>query len=440
MKLPQRYRLGQFGAELAIVVTSISGTIVTGNTEQLSAVARNLDGTTTDVTATATWLSSSPAHVSVNATGLITGVAAGPANITATLGPTIGEATITDIAPAPVVTSITPNSGVSAGGTVITDLHGTNFSPGLLFEVTIGGVSVLDLVWVSSTKITCETPAHALGVVDVVVTNGDGQDSGASGNGLFTYSNFNPAALNATSWVQGSFTGLPWVGIASAGTSGLFEEVLLADDGGTTPTAAPLVNGLAPAHYLGSSNAPGGNRTAMVAIAGGAQQPLTTIINVGQYSVMGLIDVTAAFSPGGNPYNDPQIIQAYVSWGIAYVIDGGGVLARLVMWHHTVAGWVEIVSDAFTIGSPHFFCARYDGVNGQIDIDSVSGTPEPIDIVNIFAGSVVTTMYPSPANFGQSAGASAVNILERMTLKDLVSDATRDNFKNYLSARWNVPL
>ncbi len=86
---------------------------------------------------------------------------------------------------APVVSAVTPNTGLAIGGTVITDLAGTGFQVGA--TVTFGGVAATVVVRVSAIKITCITPAHAAGAVDIVVTNPDTQNSGASGAGLYTY-------------------------------------------------------------------------------------------------------------------------------------------------------------------------------------------------------------------------------------------------------------
>jgi phospholipase C len=71
----------------------------------------------------------------------------------------------------PSVTSISPKSGTSKGGTVVT-ISGTNFQSGA--TVTIGG-SPLTKVTVHSTSIQGTTPAHVAGSSDVIVTNPDGQ-------------------------------------------------------------------------------------------------------------------------------------------------------------------------------------------------------------------------------------------------------------------------
>ena len=67
----------------AIVVTPNPATIPVGQTAQLSALGVYDDGSTKDVTSTVTWASSNEASVTVAASGVATGVAAGDATITA---------------------------------------------------------------------------------------------------------------------------------------------------------------------------------------------------------------------------------------------------------------------------------------------------------------------------------------------------------------------
>lgn len=82
-------------------------------------------------------------------------------------------------APAPTVTSVSPNSGTTAGGTSVT-ITGANFvaTP----AVTFGGAAATSEVLVNATTLTATVPAHAAGVVNVVVTNPDAQ-SGTLTNG-----------------------------------------------------------------------------------------------------------------------------------------------------------------------------------------------------------------------------------------------------------------
>lgn len=72
----------------------------------------------------------------------------------------------------PTVDAIDPSTGSTAGGTAVT-ITGTGFVDGA--TVTIGGQAATSVVVVDPTEITCDTPAHAAGTVDVVVTNSDTQ-------------------------------------------------------------------------------------------------------------------------------------------------------------------------------------------------------------------------------------------------------------------------
>ena len=87
---------------------------------------------------------------------------------------------ITSSAP-PTVTSISPASGSTAGGTSIT-ITGTNFTGAT--AVTIGGTSATNITVVSSTSITATTPAGSAGTASVLVTAPGGTNAA---NTLFTY-------------------------------------------------------------------------------------------------------------------------------------------------------------------------------------------------------------------------------------------------------------
>ena len=66
------------------------------------------------------------------------------------------------------VTGISPSSGPTAGGTTAV-VFGANFDPDA--TVTIGGVAAAITPPIGASSITATTPAHAAGLVDVVVTN-----------------------------------------------------------------------------------------------------------------------------------------------------------------------------------------------------------------------------------------------------------------------------
>jgi hypothetical protein len=66
------------------------------------------------------------------------------------------------------ISSVVPATGTPAGGTNIT-INGNGFASGA--TVTIGGSAATNVVVVNGTTITAKTPAHAAGLVNVVVTN-----------------------------------------------------------------------------------------------------------------------------------------------------------------------------------------------------------------------------------------------------------------------------
>ena len=95
----------------------------------------------------------------------------------------------------PTVSSISPTSGLLAGGTTIT-IAGSNFTSGA--TVQIGTKPATSIVVVSPTQITAETPAgNNIGSFDVVVFNNDGK-SGTRTNG-FTYTNQQAVAPTVSS-------------------------------------------------------------------------------------------------------------------------------------------------------------------------------------------------------------------------------------------------
>ena len=84
-------------------------------------------------------------------------------------------------AAAPTVTSITPTTGSTVGGTSVT-ITGTGFSSGATVSI---GSSCSSITVVSATSITCTTGSSTAGAKNVVVTNSDTQ-SGTLTSG-FTY-------------------------------------------------------------------------------------------------------------------------------------------------------------------------------------------------------------------------------------------------------------
>jgi len=98
--------------------------------------------------------------------------AAGAAEVTVTVdgrSSTLASAFTYVALPPPTISSISPASGSTAGGTTIT-LTGTNFASGT--TVTVGGVAATGVTVLSSTSLRAITGARAAGAADVVVAVG----------------------------------------------------------------------------------------------------------------------------------------------------------------------------------------------------------------------------------------------------------------------------
>lgn len=112
--------------------------------------------------------------------------------------------------PNPVITSLSPSAGTILGGTTVT-ITGVNFTN--VQSVTFGGFSCTTVNVVNSTTITCLTPAHLGGVVDVVVTTLSGSSTTAGEANDYTYTGgptitaLNPATGQATGNTVVTITG-----------------------------------------------------------------------------------------------------------------------------------------------------------------------------------------------------------------------------------------
>ena len=124
-----------------------------------------------DIITPPTWDMSTPPAPSVEFD--FTPTALGPHKITIT---NVGSGTTDSfdiiVIPALSIASIAPDNGVEGGGTKVV-LTGIGIQAGA--QATIDGVVGVNTHVISDTTIEFETPPHAPGAVDVVVTNPDGQ-------------------------------------------------------------------------------------------------------------------------------------------------------------------------------------------------------------------------------------------------------------------------
>ena len=111
----------------------------------------------------------------------------------------------------PTITSLDVSSGTPSGGTAVT-ITGTGFKNGV--GVKFGTDSATSILVVSSTSITCVTPAHSAGTVDVVVTNADSKAATLSNGYTFatpapSYRQYNSQTGTNSGGITFSFASTP---------------------------------------------------------------------------------------------------------------------------------------------------------------------------------------------------------------------------------------
>jgi hypothetical protein len=149
---------------------------------------------------------------------------------------------------APSVTSCAPAVGYAGGGQTVT-ITGANFDNGA--TVTMGGAAAT-VTYVNTTTLRIVTPIHAAGVVNVVVTNLDGQT--ATGTNIFTFSSFPAPIVAGCTPVSGSTLGGQSVTI----TGSNFVSGCTVKMGGTAATNVTFINSstlivTTPAHAAGAA-------------------------------------------------------------------------------------------------------------------------------------------------------------------------------------------
>jgi hypothetical protein len=253
--------------------------------------------------------------------------------------------------PSPTVTSVSPPSGSTSGGTQVT-ITGTNFASGA--SVTFGGTAATLVTVVSGTSITATTPAHAAGAANVVVANSSGQ-SGTLTNG-YTYTASGTISFvqanSGPSTIQSSNTSVA-VAYSKAQTAGNLNIVAVGwgdtisaissvtDSKGNTYTRAvgPTSNtGLQQAIYY-AKNIAAGTNTVTVKFNQAAAYPDARILEYSGLNTTSPLDVTASATGNGTSASsgaatttsaNELIFGAGTTTGTAFTAPGSGFTTRIV--------------------------------------------------------------------------------------------------------------
>ena len=287
--------------------------------------------------------------------------------------------------PAPTITSITPNSGGSSGGTSVT-IMGTGFQAGA--AVTLGGTVATNVIIVGSTSITATTPAHAAGAVSVVVTNADTQ-TGTLNNG-YTYTASNPAPT-ITSITPNTGGAAGGTSVTIMGTGFLTGATVTL--GGTAATNVNVVGGTSitattPAHTAG----------AVSVVVTNSDTQAGTLNNGYTYSASNPAPTITSITPN----------TGAVSGGTSVTVTGTGFLAgATVSMGGTAATNVNVVGGTSITATVPAHAA------GAVSVAVTNADAQSASLNN---GYTYTASNPAPTvasitpNAGTTAGGTAVTI------------------------------
>lgn len=267
----------------------------------------------------------------------------------------------------PVVLSVSPPSGATAGGDTI-DITGTGFS-GLL-GVKFGAVPAASYTFFDDSHIQAVTPQHAAGTVRVIVTTTNGSSGGIQAPDTFTFvatpdvDDIDPSG--------GPSAGGTLVTITGSGFTGATGVTF----GGTPATAFSVSNDFvltatAPPHAVG---------TVHVVVWAGATPSPSTAADLFTYTAGAVV---TGVSPNYGPTGGGTVVS----------ISGAGFTgATAITFGGSLVTYASFVSDHLLLATAPAHAA------GPVDVVVwVGSTPSPTSASDVFtytAGPVVTGISP----------------------------------------------
>jgi prepilin-type N-terminal cleavage/methylation domain-containing protein len=295
----------------------------------------------------------------------------------------------------PQVTGVSPNSGPTIGGTIVT-ISGSGFSSAT--AVTFGGIPARSFTVASDSKIVAFAPAGSAGSVDVAVTNSMGMSTGSS-SAQYTYvdGGSGPVVVSVSPG-SGPSTGGTCVCIEGSG----FDSVTQVYFGNTPAKSFVVLNGAVQTAFGLMAVAPPGIGTVDVTVVTSAGTSKTTSADQFRYITTKPGDTTLV--SGVSPSSGPS------SGGTMVTITGSGFTGTTgVSFGGTTATQFSVVSDTQLIA-----VVPASSAAGAVDITvtAAAGTSaaSPADkytFVDTGKGASVTGVSPSS---GPDSGGTSVTI------------------------------
>lgn len=224
--------------------------------------------------------------------------------------------------------------------------------------------------------------------------------------------------LPLTGWWRASYSGAPWLGTASAGTSGA-HSVSNAGSGTTDVAAGPNVNGLAPAHF--------GTTTKYLRDAASG---IGAYISPTGYRVAALVNVGSGIAGPAGPSLDAAIIAdgGNAAWGIA-------VNSKEVILYHFRTITHITVSHPMTPGW-HVVDASYDGSTIRLSVDGSPAVQATVGPLTNYSTGDPLVIGAGPAGTKQFVG----DIAELIVCDQPLATVSPEAMKAYFEARYGLDL
>ena len=230
---------------------------------------------------------------------------------------------------------------------------------------------------------------------------------------------FDPATLSLTGWWQGSFTASPWVGVASAGSSGSHNL----SEATNPPASGTAVDTYHPASFDGTNDK----------LAGAA---LSSFFSSSAYSMAALINVTSftGADPGASaPYSCTSLLASGADGASGTQCGGpaGTGASGVFRYGHHDGAWK---SDSVAIATSTWVMVKvaFDGSHIKVGKNNTAfgaGTA---------AGNVSAALTPN-LEIGRD-GLNTIfintNVLDAITASTALSGTDFDNYYSYLKARY----
>jgi len=149
---------------ISITLSPANSSIPINTTQQFTAIGSYSGGSSRDLTAQVSWSSSNIATATVDVTGLVKGIAAGPATITATLGTVSQSTSVTVTAPTITSISVTPEDLTLPIGIAQQFMASAIYSDGSIQDLVSG------VTWTSSTTTVATIDSTGLATINTAGT------------------------------------------------------------------------------------------------------------------------------------------------------------------------------------------------------------------------------------------------------------------------------